>query len=58
MESSSKDLKENLRRLEEELAERKGALPRHSIRPHQLLEIEELEAEIAALQAQLAQAEN
>jgi hypothetical protein len=35
-----------IRRLKEEKAEREAALPAHSIRPHQLLIIEELEEEI------------
>ncbi len=40
--------------LRAELAERRRSLPAHSIRPNQLLRIEALEEEIAALEAQQA----
>jgi hypothetical protein len=50
---TSTELREKLRRLEAELAERQAALPRHSLRPHQLLEIERLEEEIAELKAEM-----
>ncbi len=46
-------LQEVLRQKEEEKAEREKALPAHSIRPHQLLAIEELEEEIARLEAEI-----
>jgi hypothetical protein len=39
-------LKEEIERLKEEKSDREKALPAHSIRPHQLLVIEELEEEI------------
>ncbi|MBI5582442.1 MAG: histidine kinase [Deltaproteobacteria bacterium] len=39
-------LKQEINRLQEEKADREKALPAHSIRPHQLLVIEELEEEI------------
>jgi len=43
---SVKDLEEEIERLKQELEERKKALPAHSIRPNQLLVIEELEEQI------------
>jgi hypothetical protein len=49
-ESSKSDLEQELLRLEAELAEREAALPAHSVRPHQLIEIEDLEERIADLQ--------
>ena len=39
-------LKKEIERLKEEKADREKALPAHTIRPHQLLIIEELEEEI------------
>lgn len=48
-----RELTERLARLEQELAEREQALPAHSVRPHQLQEIEELEEEIANLRSEL-----
>ncbi len=39
--------------LTEELREREKALPAHSIRPHQLQAIEELEEKIRALEAKI-----
>jgi hypothetical protein len=46
-------LQEEIRKLKEEKAEREKALPAHSIRPHQLLVIEELEEEIARKQEEV-----
>ncbi len=43
-------LQEDIRELKAELAEREAALPAHSVRPHQLMVIEELEEEIAMKQ--------
>lgn len=43
------DREQELRRLEADLADRQAALPAHSIRPHQLIEIEDLEERIADL---------
>ncbi len=43
-----------LGRLRQELEERRQSLPAHSVRPHQLLAIEELEARVAALERELA----
>ena len=50
---TKEDLKERLQRLKAKLAERSASIPIHSIRPHQLIEIEELEEEIADLEKQL-----
>jgi hypothetical protein len=47
---------QQLTRLRAVLEERKASIPIHSIRPHQLIEIEELEEEIAALEAKLTEA--
>ena len=47
-------LQEKIKRLKEEKADREAALPAHSIRPHQLLAIEELEEEIERKQKALA----
>ena len=53
-------MNQEIRRLEEEInklrlekEEREAALPAHSIRPHQLLAIEELENEISSKEEQL-----
>ena len=50
-----KTLKDRLRALQAELEERKRSIPIHSIRPHQLIEIEELEEEIEELERKLQQ---
>ena len=47
MNNSIKELQEDISRLKAELAEREAALPAHSVRPHQLMAIEELEEEIS-----------
>jgi hypothetical protein len=46
-------LQEEIRRLKEDKADREKALPAHSIRPNQLLVIEELEEEISRLEEEL-----
>ncbi|MBI4768281.1 MAG: histidine kinase [Deltaproteobacteria bacterium] len=46
MDSRIVRLKEEIERLKEEKSDREKALPAHSIQPHQLLVIEELEEEI------------
>jgi uncharacterized small protein (DUF1192 family) len=46
-------LREEIARLEAELAERKASMPRHSVRPHQLQAIEELEDRIAEKEQEL-----
>jgi hypothetical protein len=43
-------LREDISRLKAELTEREAALPAHSVRPHQLLAIEDLEEEISMKQ--------
>ncbi|NOY45986.1 MAG: V-type ATPase 116kDa subunit family protein [Deltaproteobacteria bacterium] len=48
------DRREELARLRAELEDRRRRLPAHSIRPHQLLEIEDLEERIARLERELA----
>jgi len=42
-------LQDKIRNLEELLAKKKAALPRHSVRPYQVLEIEELEEKLQEL---------
>jgi chromosome segregation ATPase len=44
--------------LKDELQEREKSLPAHSIRPHQLLVIEELEEKIRTLQERVKQLES
>ena len=46
-------LQEEIKRLKLDKADREAALPAHSIRPHQLLVIEELEEEIERKQKEL-----
>ena len=48
-------LEDKLRQMRAELEERKSTIPIHSIRPHQLIEIEELEEEIEELEKKLDQ---
>lgn len=48
-------LSEKIQNLKEKLRDREAALPPHSVRPHQIQEIEELEEEIAALEGKLAE---
>ncbi len=52
-ETPIQDLEQELRRLELELADREAALPAHSIRPHQLVEVEDLEERIADLRRRM-----
>ncbi len=47
------DLTDEIKRLKEELREREESLPAHSIRPHQLQAIEELENKIKILEEKL-----
>jgi chromosome segregation ATPase len=44
--------------LKDELQEREKSLPAHSIRPHQLIAIEELEEKIRTLQERVKQLES
>jgi hypothetical protein len=46
-------LEAELVRLKEELEERTASIPIHSIRPHQLIEIEELEDRIQEIAGEL-----
>jgi hypothetical protein len=46
-------LQEEIKKLTLDKADREAALPAHSIRPHQLLVIEELEEEIERKQKEL-----
>jgi phosphoribosylanthranilate isomerase len=55
--SKRAELQLRLARLTEELQQRVAALPAHSVRPHQLLAIEDLEEEIALAEKQLRQIE-
>jgi len=50
-----RDLEKELARLRAELAERRASLPAHSIRPHQLLALEELAERIEELARRLGQ---
>jgi hypothetical protein len=52
-EETPKALREKLRRLRAELEQRKRSIPIHSVRPHQIIEIEELEEEIQELEKKL-----
>jgi hypothetical protein len=45
---------EEIQNLKERLRDREAALPAHSVRPHQIQEIEELEEKIAAREGKLA----
>ena len=53
MNSKIEQLQEEIRRLKEEKAEREAALPAHSLRPNQLMAIEELEEAIFRKQEEL-----
>lgn len=54
-ETERQKLKEEIQTLKEKLADREAALPAHSVRPHQIQVIEELEEEIAELEEKLAE---
>ena len=51
-------IKEELVGLKARYREREASIPAHSIRPHQLIELEELEEEIAEKEKELAWLEN
>jgi phosphoribosylanthranilate isomerase len=53
IEVKREELEKSIKELKEELSEREASLPAHSIRPHQLIVIEELEEEIAAKEKEL-----
>ena len=52
-EHEKKLLEQKLAEMKSELEERNGSIPIHSIRPHQLIEIEELEDKIADIEQKL-----
>lgn len=52
--SRKKELEEKLKGLKETLKEREAALPAHSVRPHQLLLIEDLEEEIKQVEKEIS----
>ena len=54
MDKDIPSLEEEIRKLKQEKAEREAAIPAHSIRPHQLIAIEELEQEISRKETELA----
>jgi len=51
-------LLEEIEELKAKLRDRETALPAHSVRPHQVQEIEELEERIAALERKLVMNSN
>ena len=53
-ETRRQELLGEIQNLKEKLRDREAALPAHSVRPHQIQEIEELEEKIAALEGKLA----
>jgi len=53
-ETTTEEIKKQLARTQEYLAELKSALPKHSIRPHQLIEIEDTEERVEELLAELS----
>ena len=53
IEVKREELEKSIKDLKEELREREASLPAHSIRPHQLIVIEELEEEIDAKEKEL-----
>lgn len=53
-ETNRQELLEKIKMLKEKLGDREAALPAHSVRPHQIQVIEELEDEIAKLEKKLA----
>ncbi len=53
-ETKRQELLEEIQNLKEKLRDREAALPAHSVRPHQIQEIEELEEKIVELEGKLA----
>jgi len=53
--AKEKELKKELKELEEKLKDREDALPAHSVRPQQMLFIEELEIEIEKKKVELSE---
>ena len=54
-EGKRQELLEVIQVLKEQLRDREAALPAHSVRPHQIQEIEELEERITALEKELSE---
>ena len=54
-ETKRQELLEEIQNLKDKLLDREAALPPHSVRPHQIQEIEELEEKIATLEGKLAE---
>ena len=54
---SPDELRRRLAEREAELADLRAALPRHSMRPHQMAEVEDAEDDVADLRRQLAAAD-
>ena len=54
MPEETTEIELKIKELTAELEERRKSVPAHTIRPHQLLILEELEEEIEALKAKLA----
>ena len=54
-EDKKQELLEVIQELKEQLRDREAALPAHSVRPHQIQEIEELEERIIALEKELGE---
>ena len=50
-EAEIQEFLEEIQNLKEKLRDREAALPAHSVRPHQIQEIEELEEENQALES-------
>ena len=53
--SKRERLLKELEELKARLRDREAALPAHSVRPHQIQEIEELEEKVAALERELSE---
>jgi len=53
--AKEKELKKKIKELEEKLKDREDALPAHSVRPQQMIFIEELEIEIEKKKVELSE---
>jgi hypothetical protein len=53
LENRRDEIIEEIRRLQEELEQREAQLPAHSVRPHQIMALEELEETIKGKQEEL-----
>ncbi len=54
MTDKEKDIEKEIKNLEEKLKDREDALPAHSVKPNQMLIIDELETEIEKKKDELA----